>query len=448
MDKKMIKKIVPATYNKVESSNNKLLHQVETMLERLEKEQDRKLKSEFEELNDQNLIYEKQTEEFIKEKANVLSKQIADFSEYITVEINNIKQELDGKIKKELEANIKRELETKCSEIQKRISDLQAQNKSVSQSLNHIEHKYLYNNEYERKAIRSFDEYYKRDDFKDMFLALVRGLSDEDKAQIVRILQRQRLALDSVGRETDIFTKEEQQKILELKKKMGINEFRVADDMYCLNQYFLPVKHFEASVFFYKHGIDCIENIEALKNKDILDVGGFIGDSILILKPLTEKRVFSFEALKEHYELMKKTVAMNQLDNVILERMALGDENKEIDIEVAGSSSSINPNEAVEIHGSEKVMMRTLDSYVEEHPMDIGLIKVDIEGAEQQFMKGAKKTIEKYRPVLLMSIYHNADDFFHIKPIIESWNLGYKFRIHKPVDFSISREVLLIAEVR
>ena len=26
MDKKIIKKIVPATYNKVESSNNKLLH--------------------------------------------------------------------------------------------------------------------------------------------------------------------------------------------------------------------------------------------------------------------------------------------------------------------------------------------------------------------------------------------------------------------------------------
>ena len=115
---------------------------------------------------------------------------------------------------------------------------------------------------------------------------------------------------------------------------------------------------------------------------------------------------------------------------------------------MAGSSSSIKPNEAVEVKGSEKVMMRTLDSYVEEHPMDIGLIKVDIEGAEQQFMKGARKTIEKYRPVLLMSIYHNADDFFHIKPIIESWNLGYKFKIHKPVDFSISREVLLIAEVR
>ena len=63
-------------------------------------------------------------------------------------------------------------------------------------------------------------------------------------------------------------------------------------------------------------------------------------------------------------------------------------------------------------------------------------------------MRGARRTIEKYKPVLLMSIYHNADDFFNIKPMIESWNLGYKFRIHKLIDYSVSREVLLIAEVK
>ncbi len=139
---------------------------------------------------------------------------------------------------------------------------------------------------------------------------------------------------------------------------------------------------------------------------------------------------------------------MNGLDNVIIERMALGDHEGKIEIEVADSSSSINPNEVVQITGAESVPLGTLDRYEETHPMDVGLIKVDIEGAEQSFLRGARRTIEKYKPVLLMSIYHNADDFFNIKPMIESWNLGYKFRIHKPIDYSVSREVLLIAEVR
>lgn len=33
-----------------------------------------------------------------------------------------------------------------------------------------------------------------------------------------------------------------------------------------------------------------------------------------------------------------------------------------------------------------------------------------------------------------------------IKPIIESWNLDYKFKIFKPLDYTVSREVVLIAE--
>ena len=36
------------------------------------------------------------------------------------------------------------------------------------------------------------------------------------------------------------------------------------------------------------------------------------------------------------------------------------------------------------------------------------------------------------KPILPISIYHTAHDFFEIKPLIESWGLGYRFSIHKP----------------
>lgn len=399
-----MKKVVPATFDKIESSNSKLLSKIKSLIKQLE------------------------------ESESDIARRLMEQADCLNQSTNKMIQNQEI-------------INHKLEDINHKLEEIQSQHDNLSQSVERIRHMYLYNNAYERKAIRTFDEYYKRSDYKKLFLDLVRGFSDEDVAQIVRILQRQKLALESEGREADLFTEAEQKTIQTLKKEMQINSFRVSDDMYCLNQYFLPVNHFEASVFVYKHGIDCIENLESLKNKDILDVGGFIGDSILILQPLTNRRVFSFEALETHYQLMKKTVELNHLENVVLEKMALGNENKEIEIKIAGSSSSVNPNSAIKVRGTERVLMRTLDSYVEEHPMDIGLIKVDIEGAEQLFMEGARKTIEKYKPVLLMSIYHNADDFFHIKPIIESWNLGYKFKIHNPVDFSISREVLLIAEV-
>lgn len=45
-----------------------------------------------------------------------------------------------------------------------------------------------------------------------------------------------------------------------------------------------------------------------------------------------------------------------------------------------------------------------------------------------------------------ISIYHNASDFFDIKPLLESWNLNYSFKIVRPVDMGIQCETLLIAE--
>ena len=41
------------------------------------------------------------------------------------------------------------------------------------------------------------------------------------------------------------------------------------------------------------------------------------------------------------------------------------------------------------------------------------------------------KTIKKDKPVLAISIYHSANDFFYIKRYIEEMNLGYKFYIKK-----------------
>lgn len=429
MNKQFFKKFVPATYSKVESTSRKLLSDIKKQLAKKSK------------------LYEKEHLDIINSLMSIIKNEQEIISlcndnstsnKMITDSLVNVNNSL-----KSLNDNFKNN-ETKLMEITKE----QSTNNSL---INDIKATlacgiYLYNNNYERRVISSFNEMYEQTDFKEKFLKLIDGLENSDIEQIVLILQRQQQIKNTMDKELDIFTAEEQQQILKIKHELNNQIFKVSDDMYCFKHYFLPINHFEASVFCYKHGIDCIENIEKLKEKDILDVGGFIGDSILVLKPLTNRRIISFEAVEKHYELMKRTVEMNHLNNVILERMALGSENGYVDIQTAGSASAISWNGVVKVDGTETVPMRTLDEYLKDSDIDVGLIKVDIEGAEQSFLKGARQTIEKFKPVLLLSIYHNADDFFNIKPMIESWNLGYKFRIHKPVDYSVSREVLLIAE--
>lgn len=351
-----------------------------------------------------------------------------------------------GELIHEIEKN---EMENKNS-IEKvwiKMKNLENSNK-LELTIRKILNKPIYNNKHERQAIESFNEFYDSPDYKEAFLKLIDGLKEEDVALIVRILKRQQDIRNSKEEALDIYTKEEQRKISEVIECFKKEVFKVSDGLYCYHKYLLPVNHFEVSVLYYKHGIEYIKNIEYTRNRDIIDAGGYIGDSILVFSELTDRKVYSFEAVLENFQLMKKTIELNNIDNAVPENLALGAANGSVVMNVSGACSSSNDLVVDEVQYQQKVEMVSLDSYVKKNNLVVGLIKVDIEGAEQEFLKGAKETIERDKPILLLSIYHNANDFFHIKPMIENWDLGYKFKIYKPVDFSVSREVLLIAEIR
>jgi FkbM family methyltransferase len=56
-------------------------------------------------------------------------------------------------------------------------------------------------------------------------------------------------------------------------------------------------------------------------------------------------------------------------------------------------------------------------------------IKLDIEGAEIEALKGASKTIRKYRPKLAICVYHKPDDLWKIPLLIKSINPDYKLHL-------------------
>jgi hypothetical protein len=55
--------------------------------------------------------------------------------------------------------------------------------------------------------------------------------------------------------------------------------------------------------------------------------------------------------------------------------------------------------------GGEAVHVTTLDRFVEQHALNaVHFIKVDIEGAEEQFLDGAAATIARHRPILMIEV--------------------------------------------
>ncbi len=75
----------------------------------------------------------------------------------------------------------------------------------------------------------------------------------------------------------------------------------------------------------------------------------------------------------------------------------------------------------------------------------VWLIKRDVEWYEEESLLWAKAVIEKDRPVLVISIYHHAQQFFGIKPLIESWNLWYTFEVYQSEPINIFAWVVLLA---
>jgi hypothetical protein len=73
----------------------------------------------------------------------------------------------------------------------------------------------------------------------------------------------------------------------------------------------------------------------------------------------------------------------------------------------------------------------------------VDFIKMDIEGAEQQALRGAEECIRRFKPKLAITVYHSLEDFWEIPRWIDGLGLGYKFYLRH---FTIhSEETVLFA---
>ncbi len=205
----------------------------------------------------------------------------------------------------------------------------------------------------------------------------------------------------------------------------------------------------DSHVFYSQQGVLSIRNKKYFKNKDILDVGAFTGDSALVLSKYTDGKIYSFEPVKENYSKLVKNIKINSAQNDIIPvNYALGNSIGNMDIFSSkdfSATSSFKYDYAGK-NEKETVKITTIDDFVNNKNLKIGLIKSDAEGYEYEILKGAEKTIKAQKPVLLISIYHSPSDFFKIKDLIESWNLGYNFKIVKLRPSYVILETMLIAE--
>lgn|GEM_PF-3258989 len=158
-----------------------------------------------------------------------------------------------------------------------------------------------------------------------------------------------------------------------------------------------------------------------------IDVGAFDGDSLSpvdIFYGSRLKRYVGFEPDENSLKKLKEYVNEHEMaDRCTLLPYALGDDDGEIRFSISGSTSQESEQ------GEIVLGKRKFDNIKGIEIVGDALVKMDIEGAELDALKGMKFFIKEYSPYLAICIYHREEDIFEIANYIKSLNDGYHLYI-------------------
>lgn len=163
-----------------------------------------------------------------------------------------------------------------------------------------------------------------------------------------------------------------------------------------------------------------------LSEKEIfVDVGAYTGDTVEQILDITNRNyseIFCFEPDLDCCEILRKNTIQNENIHVISKGAWNKQEKLFIKSDPEHGASTIGED------GKYAVELDCIDNCIGED-IEITHIKMDIEGAELNALKGCERHIKNYRPKLAICIYHRNEDFLDIPKYILSIVPEYKLYI-------------------
>jgi FkbM family methyltransferase len=158
----------------------------------------------------------------------------------------------------------------------------------------------------------------------------------------------------------------------------------------------------------------------------LVDCGAFDGDTIRQLIDRVGTAFCSVHAIEAD------PISLKQLDQwlrtsseeirgkIHVHPAAVGFEHARVRFDVTGTVDS-----RMCTNGGVEVECAPLDSLFAHSA--VSMIKMDIEGAEYDALRGAKNVIQRERPILAICVYHTQNDIWRIPLLVQSMSPDYKF---------------------
>lgn len=185
---------------------------------------------------------------------------------------------------------------------------------------------------------------------------------------------------------------------------------------------------------------EIIERFQPRRGDIVVDIGAHIGRYTFIAakRVSLNGRVIAVEANPANFEMLNRNIKLNQLTNVTSLNCAVYSLETKIRLYLAGEELSqtiyntIMPERAN--GGKEKFVeidANTLDNLVQMQGIsEVNWIKIDVEGAEYEVLKGATKIISSSKDISLLIEVHNlsGSNTTLYEPITQLLN-KYNFKI-------------------
>ncbi len=186
-------------------------------------------------------------------------------------------------------------------------------------------------------------------------------------------------------------------------------------------------------LYFIVKDIDRYEKFYKIKPNDVvIDAGANEGVLSLVYskKVGINGKVFAFEPDSQNMIFLKKNILLNNnsenIESIIKGLWSQDDTIKFYEAGTVGSSIFYEDENSTKV----SIQVTSIDSFVQLKAINnLNFVKMDIEGAEIEALKGAVKTIKKLRPNFAIASYHIVDGqptYILIEEIFNEINYPYK----------------------
>lgn len=146
------------------------------------------------------------------------------------------------------------------------------------------------------------------------------------------------------------------------------------------------------------------------KTDHVIDVGANIGCTSILFGDLA-KSVCSFEPSPSTFRFLERNISASGLKNIAINNYALGPEIGESEITFAPSNRAgafvSDQTKASAGHVTERILIKPLDAVFSDlGAKTLDFMKIDTEGFEKSVISGARKTIEQFKPVVVLELNH------------------------------------------